>query len=106
MTSSYLVDVEETEFEFRSQYNSLSAGLSVCLQALALFTRKMTCDTLVNEMPLCAHWSPTFCCWSCFGGKREGKEKALRPMYTFFAKCTPNANYTGKLAEGHNLLHK
>lgn len=47
---------------------------------------------------------------AAFGKKREEKEEEnLRPMYIyifFFAKCTPNANYTVKLAEGHNLLHK
>lgn len=63
-----------------------------------------------SEMLRWAIYFPISVVSAALGKKREKEEGSLRPMYTFFffflAKCTPSANYTVKLAEGHNLLHK
>lgn len=68
------------------------------------------CCTHISKMPRCAFYFPIFYCQCCFWEeerrKGRGEPQTNVYIYFFFAKCTPNANYTVKLAEGHNLLHK
>lgn len=98
-----------TEFEFGYLYIifflrvCVSGGLCVVHTSLCVYTH------VCSEMLRCVIYFPISVVSAALGKKREKEEGSLRPMYTFFfffAKCTPSANYTVKLAEGHNLLHK
>lgn len=91
------------EFEFGYLYIILF--LQVCVSGgLCVYTHNC------SEMLRCAIYFPISVV-SCFGEeKRKGGGEPQTNVYFFFffflAKCTPSANYTVKLAEGHNLLHK